>query len=67
MATMQEFKMERFAKKIIPDCRCATRKFQCRGGGMLVELEHFEKHFIKNTRKRGTAGKHFGVFSPRYS
>ena len=28
---------------------------------------HFDKRFVKNTRKRGRAGKHFGVFSLRYS
>ena len=32
-----------------------------------VELGHFDKHFVKNTRKRGPSGKHFGVFSPRSS
>ena len=30
-------------------------------------LGHFDKHCIENTRKKGTAGKHFEVFSPRYS
>ena len=34
---------------------------------MVVELEHFDKNFVKNTRRRGPAGKHFKVFSPRYS
>ena len=29
---------------------------------------HFDKDFAKSTRKRGgPTGKHFGVFSPRYS
>ena len=32
-----------------------------------MELGHFNKHFLKNTTKTGTAGKDFGVFSPRYS
>ena len=36
-------------------------------GVVFVELGHFNKHFIKNTRNRGPAGKHFEVFSPRYS
>ena len=39
--------------------------FQGRGG--FVKLGHFDKHFIKNSRTRGHAGEHFGVFSPRYS
>ena len=26
------------------------------------ELEHFNKHFLENTRKRGPAGKCFGFF-----
>ena len=38
--------------------------FWDRGG--LMELGHFDKHFVKNTRKKGPAGKNFGVFSPRY-
>ena len=32
-----------------------------------VKLGRFDKDFIKSARKRGPAGKHFGVFSPRYS
>ena len=36
-------------------------------GRRFVELGHFDKDFVKNTRKRGLTGKHFGVFSPRYS
>ena len=39
--------------------------FQGKGG--LVELEHFDKHFIKNTRKRRPAWKHLGDFSSGYS
>ena len=27
----------------------------------------FDKHFDKNTRKRGPPRKHFGFVSPRYS
>ena len=38
--------------------------FHGRGGS--VELWHFDKPFVKNTRK-GSAGKNFGAFSPRYS
>ena len=36
------------------------------GRGSFVELGHFDKHFVKNTRKKGSAGKSFGLFSPRY-
>ena len=32
-----------------------------------VELGHFDKHFIKNTKKEHPAGKYFGLFCPRYS
>ena len=39
--------------------------FQSRGG--FVKLGHFDKHFVKNSRKKGSAGENFGVFSPRYS
>ena len=29
------------------------------GGEVAVALGHFNKHFVKNTRKRGLTGKHF--------
>ena len=38
--------------------------FQGRWG--LVGLGHFYKRFVKNTRKKGSAEKNLGVFSPRY-
>ena len=37
------------------------------GIGSFVELGHFDKHFIKNTRKKDPAGNHFAVFSLGYS
>ena len=55
--------MECFAKRIMRNWRYATRIFSGQrrrgregggGGG------HFDKHFLKNTRKRGPAGKHYG-------
>ena len=36
-------------------------------GERFVELGHLDKDFIRNTRKRGSAGKYLGVFSPRCS
>ena len=39
--------------------------FQGRGG--FVKLGHFDKHFMKKSKKKGPAGKNFGVFSLRYS
>ena len=40
--------------------------FQSRRG--FVELKHFDKLFVKKTRKKkGAGGKNFGAFSPRYS
>ena len=68
----QTFKVECFAKQIMPECRYATRNFSGQGRGVgewgrFVELGHFDKGFVKNTRKRGPTGKHFGIFSPRYS
>ena len=36
------------------------------GWGGFVELQYTDKQFVKNTRKKGPTGKHFGVFSPRY-
>ena len=46
----QTFKMEHFAKRIIPECRHETRHFQ--GRGSLVELGHFSKHFVNNKTKK---------------
>ena len=43
----QTFKTQRFEKK---------KRWNQESG-------HFDKRFVKNTRKRGLAGKHFGVFS----
>ena len=53
------FKMERFAKRIMPDCSWATRNFSWQGGRRL--------DFTKNTRKRGLGGHSFfnGKFSPK--
>ena len=42
------FNIKRFAKRIIPEHRCATRNFSGQGD-RFVELEHFNKHFITNT------------------
>ena len=39
--------------------------FQDRGG--FVKLGHFDKHFVKNSRKKGSTGENFGDFSTRYS
>ena len=38
--------------------------FKDRGG--LVGLGHFYKYLVRNTRKKRSAGKNVGVFSPRY-
>ena len=40
---------------------------QGKGGGSFVELGHLDKDFLKKTKKRGPAEKHFGIFSPGYS
>ena len=45
--------------------RRATRNFQGRGGS--AELGNFDKHFVKNTRKKRPRRVNFGVFSLRYS
>ena len=44
----QIFRIKRFAKRIMPECRCATRNFSGQEESF-VELGHFDKHFIKNT------------------
>ena len=54
--------MVRFVKRIMPEYSCATINFSGQWRGF-VELGHFDKCFVKNTRKRGPVRKHFGVFS----
>ena len=49
--TCQTFKMERFAKNIM-SAEAQPEIFQ----GRFVELEHFDKQFLKNTRKRAPQG-----------
>ena len=41
-----------FAKRIMPECRCIVRIFQDREG--IMELGLFNKHFVKNARKKKT-------------
>ena len=59
--------MECFAKRTIPECRYATRNFSGQEGWRVLELGLFDKHFVKNVRIKGPAGKHFGNIFPRYS
>ena len=42
----QTFKMQRFAKRIMTECRSATEIFRAREMGMFVELGHFDKDFL---------------------
>ena len=41
---------------------CTARNFSGEDGGSCVELDHFDKHFVKNARKRSPPGNYFGVF-----
>ena len=41
-----------------------SETFEGRTG--FLELGHFDKLFVQNTRTKGHARKNFGVFSPRY-
>ena len=45
----ETFQLERFAKRVMPECWCTNRK----GREGFVELGQFDKHFVKKTRKRG--------------
>ena len=55
----QTFKMECFSKKNNAWGQMCNQKLFRTGGGRFVKLGHFDKHFIKNTRKRGPTRKHF--------
>ena len=59
----QTFKMEHFAKRMMSECRYATRNFLGQGGEGVVELGHSDKYFIKNTRKRGLQKNILDFFS----
>ena len=43
----ETFKMERFAKGIMSECRCATRNFLGQLRGRFVELGHFDKEALQ--------------------
>ena len=55
----QKFKIESIWKRIMSECMYPIKNFQ--GRGCFVELGHFNKHFVKNTRKKDPTGQHFGV------
>ena len=44
-------------------------RIQVGGGevGVFVELDHFDKNYVKKSRKKRPKEKYVGVFSPRYS
>ena len=50
--------MERFSKRIMPECRCATRNIseQGGGGGLGGGIWHFHKHFVKTQEKEDPQG-----------
>ena len=56
----QTFKMEHFAKRIMPEWRHASRN--CSGQGGSVKLRHFDKHFIKTQEKKVLQGNILGFF-----
>ena len=57
----QTFKMVRFVKRIVPEYSCATINFSGQWRGF-VELGHFDKCFVKNTRQRGPRKETFWSF-----
>ena len=62
----QIFKMTRFAKGLMRECRRATRNFS--GQGKFRGTKVHRKTFRHKQEKKAPAVKHFqGVFSPRYS
>ena len=52
--------MKRFAKRIMPECGWSTKSFsgETGAGRSFVKLGHFDKDFVKDTRKRSLAGKY---------
>ena len=52
----QTFKMERFAKTIMPECRCATRNFSGQGAGGLWNWGTSIKILSKTSEKEASQG-----------
>lgn len=61
---MKEKKIVKMFSKCKRNTGAQPEILQGRGGFM--ELDHFDKHFVKNKRKRGCAWKNFGFFSPKF-
>ena len=59
----QTFKMECFVKRIMCECSCTNRNFSGLGSGTFVELQHFNKDFVKSTRKRDPGETFWSFFS----
>ena len=48
----QAFKMERFAKRIMPDCRCTTRHFSGQGLGEVCGTSGIQYRFLQKHQKK---------------
>ena len=53
----QTFRIERFAKRIMPECKFAPRNISGQG---IVERGYFKKYFAQNRRITGAAARNFG-------
>ena len=53
----QTFTIERFAKRIMPECKFAPRNISGQG---IVERGYFKKYFAQNRRITGAAARNFG-------
>ena len=62
---MKEKKIVKMFSKCKRNTGAQPEILQGRGGFM--ELDHFDKHFVKNKRKKGPAEKNFGVFFVMYT
>ena len=47
----------------VPKTNTGTQQEIFQGRGDFVEFGHFDKHFVKNTRKESLTGKTFAFFS----
>ena len=61
----QTFKMEHFSKRM-PKCRCAIRNFPGKGRGFM-ELEHFNKHFVKTQEEKDPQGNILQFFFLKFN
>ena len=68
---MEQLLRQRRIQNTVKHPKWSLLQKECLSAGAKPEIfqgkEFFDKHFVKNTRKKDATGKYFGVTSPTYS